>query len=545
MIGAKVMNLWAGDRNPELHIFKTSIGLFLGITFIMAGGSCLGMMADAYTTILDYANRIHNIEQTDHLLRWDADVMMPPGGETARSSQRATLSKQLHELRADGTLGTALATVELDGRPAAERAIVREIRRQHETASAVSRELNEKLAEVTAKAHETWKSAKAADDWLEFAPVFERHIELRKEWAAAVDPNSDPYEVLWKNKLGYEAQPYIDLSTVERVFDRLRGELVPLIEDVRASETEIATDAFTASGPYDPEKQMALHRRVLDSLGLDWERARFDTAPHPFSYGNPFDVRLTTRFDESDPTTHLASTMHEFGHTTYHHGLPQEHYGTPLGRARGLTIHGSQSGVWENHVYKSRAFWHWVLPIFREQFPQLEAITPREAYEAVNQVQAENVIRTAADELTYHMHVLVRTEIEQELISGALDVEAVPAAWADKYEAYLGVRPESDREGPLQDPHWAVNIPGFINYTLGHGVLAAQVWAAAGRDLDLDRLVREGEFGPIREWMTKNIHSHGQLYKPQELVRRATGESITAEFFLEYIDGKYRTLYDC
>jgi carboxypeptidase Taq len=503
------------------------------------------MTADAYSTILNYANRIHDIEQADHLLRWDSDVMMPAGGETARASQRATLSKQRHDLRADDTLADALAAVEPDDHTPAERAIVREIRRQHEIASAVPLELNEKLADVTAEAHEAWKSAKEADDWGEFAPMFERHIELRRKWAAAVDPEGDPYEVLWKNKLGYESQPYIDLATVERVFDRLREELVSLIEDIKASDAEIATEAFADRGPYDPDKQMALHRTVLDQLGLDWDRARFDTAPHPFSYGNPYDVRLTTRFDEADPTAPLASTMHEFGHTTYHHGLPQEHYGTPLGRARSLTIHGSQSGVWENHVCKSREFWEWVLPMFREQFPQLGAISPQEAYEAANQVQEANVIRTAADELTYHMHVLVRTEIEQELVAGSLDVEAVPQVWADKYENYLGVRPDSDSEGPLQDPHWAVNIPGFINYTLGHGVLAAQVWAAAGRDLALNELVRTGEFGPIREWMTDNIHAHGQRYKPQELVRRATGESITAEYFLDYIETKYRDLYDC
>lgn len=501
--------------------------------------------ADAYSTILDYANRIHDIEQTDHLLRWDSDVMMPPGGETARSSQRATLSKLLHELRSNDALGAALSDISPDGQSTAEQAVVREMRRQHDVASAVPQELNEKLADVTAEAHEAWKSAKAEDDWGQFAPIFERHIELRREWATAVDPTSDPYEVLWKNKLGYESQPYIDLSTVEQVFDRLRETLVPLIADVRASETELTTDAFTARGPYDPSEQLTVHQRVLDHLGLDWDRARFDTAPHPFSYGNPFDVRLTTRLNENDPTAPLASTMHEFGHTTYHHGLPQEHYGTPLGRARGLTVHGSQSGVWENHVCKSSAFWEWVLPVFRERFPQLADLTPQDAYEAVNQVQEENVIRTAADELTYHMHVLVRTEIEQELVAGSLDVEEVPQVWGDKYEAYLGVRPESDREGPLQDPHWAVNIPGFINYTLGHGVLAAQVWAAARQDLDLERLVRNGDFEPIREWMTDSIHSYGQLYKPQELVRRATGEPITADYFIEYVDNKYRALYDC
>jgi carboxypeptidase Taq len=498
-----------------------------------------------YQTIVDYANRLHNIEQADHILRWDSDVMMPEGGADARSAQRSTLSKTMYDLRSSAALGRALESVDESELSDDQQAVVREIRRQHEIVSSVPSELNEQIADVNAEAHEAWKAAKEADDWSKFAPAFEKHIELRREWADHVDPDSDPYEVLWKNKLGYTSQPFIDLSTVDRVFDRLRETLPTLIEDVRESDAELATDAFTDRGPYDPADQKAAFEDVLDELGIDWSRARFDTAPHPFSYGNAYDVRLTTRFDEEDPIGGFSATMHEFGHTTYHHGLPQEQYGTPLARARGLTIHGSQSGLWENHIGRSEAFWELVLPIFREYFPQLDDVSAGDAYEAVNQVNEDNVVRTAADELTYNIHVLVRTEIEKALVSSEMDVEAVPQVWADKYEEYLGVRPETDSEGPLQDPHWAGSIPGFINYTLGHHVLAAQVRNAAEQELEFDSLVRNGEVGPIRDWMTENIHRHGQRYKSQELVSRATGEEITADYFLEYIEDKFRTLYDC
>jgi carboxypeptidase Taq len=451
----------------------------------------------------------------------------------------------MYDLRASDELGKALDRVDESGLSEERQAIVREIRREHEIASSVPKELNERIADVTADAHEAWKEAKKTDDWSRFAPAFEQHIKLRKEWAEYVDPGNDPYEVLWKNKLGYTSQPYIDLSTVNEVFSRLRKTLPPLIEDVRDSEVEIATDAFNSRGPYDPADQKATFEDILDLVDIDWSRARFDTAPHPFSYGNAYDVRLTTRFDKSDPTSGFAATMHEFGHTTYHHGLPQEHYGTPLARARGLTIHGSQSGIWENHIGRSEAFWDLVLPVFREYFPQLEDISSGEAYEAVNQVNESNVIRTSADELTYNMHVIVRTEIEQALIAGEMDVEEVPQVWEQKYEEYLGVSPDTESDGPLQDPHWSGSIPGFINYTLGHHVLAAQVRNAAKQELDFDGLIREGKFGPIREWMTENIHKHGQRYKSQELVRRATGEEITAEHFFDYIEEKYRSLYNC
>lgn len=498
----------------------------------------------SYRTIEEHARRIHNLEQTDHLLRWDSDVMMPAGGAGARSGQRETLSKMMHDLRGSGALGRALDEVDVSELNGDEQAVVREIRREYEITTAVPEELQSGLADVTARAHEAWKEAKENKNWSTFAPVFEEHIDLRKEWADAVDPDSDPYEVLWKSKLGYTSQPFIELSTVNRVFDRLKSTLPGIISDVRESDADLATDAFTDRAPYPADEQKSAFERVLDELGLDWDRARFDTAPHPFSYGNPYDVRLTTRYDENDPTSGFTATMHEFGHTTYHHGLPQEEYGTPLSRARGLTIHGSQSGVWENHVGRSRAFWELVLPIFSEQFPQLEGVTPQEAYEAVNQVNESNVIRVAADELTYHMHIIIRTEIEQALIAGDIAVEDVPAVWNEKYDEYLGVTPDAVSDGPLQDPHWAGDVPGFINYTLGHGVLAAQVWAAADRDLPLDEQIRRGEFGPLRDWMTENIHRHGQRYESQELVRRATGEKITADYFLEYVDEKYRTLYD-
>ncbi len=498
-----------------------------------------------YETIEEHARRIHNLEQTDHLLRWDSDVMMPAGGAGARSGQRETLSKMMHDLRGSDALGNALEKIDGSALSDDEQAVVREVRREYEITTAVPEDLQSELADVTARAHEAWKDAKANENWDTFAPVFEEHIDLRREWAEAVDPDGDPYEVLWKNKLGYTSQPFIEISTVNRVFDRLKSRLPDIISDVRESDTDLATDVFTDRAPYSPEDQKAAFEAVLGDLGLDWNRARFDTAPHPFSYGNPYDVRLTTRYDENDPTSGFTATMHEFGHTTYHHGLPQEEYGTPLARARGLTIHGSQSGVWENHVGRSKAFWELVLPIFSEQFTQLEEVTPQQAYEAVNQVKESNVIRVAADELTYHMHIIIRTEIEQALIAGEIAVEDVPYVWNEKYDEYLGVTPEAVSDGPLQDPHWAGDVPGFINYTLGHGVLAAQVWAAAERDLPLDDQVRRGEFGPLREWMTENIHQHGQRYKSQELVRRATGEEITADHFLKYVDEKYRTLYDC
>lgn len=498
---------------------------------------------EAYEIVLEKSQRILDLEKVDFLTRWDSDVMMPEGGAPARASQRSSIAAAQHRYRTDDDLGEALAVLEDADLTEDQDAIVREVRREYDVETSVPAEVNSRISDVTSGAHEDWKQAKEANDWSRFAPKMEAVVDAWKDWAAHVDPDGDPFETLWTERSGYHAQRYIDLDTVDRIFDELRGELVPLIEDIRGSDANLATDAFTANGPYDVDAQRELCEETLDLLGLDWSRARLDTAPHPFSYGTQHDVRITTRFSEESPMTALQGVVHEFGHTAYTHGLPQDHYGDPIGEPRGLGVHESQSRFFENHIARSKPFWELYMPTLREQFPQLEGVTPQEVYEAVNQVFDDNRIRVEADELTYHMHIILRTEIERSLVADEIDIDEVPAVWADKMEAYLGIRPESDAEGPLQDPHWAGQIPAFITYTIG-SVLAAQLDASMREDLNVDELVRDGEFEPIHDWLGERVHRHGQRYKTDELIERATGEPLTAEYFIEYARDKYGELYD-
>jgi carboxypeptidase Taq len=462
---------------------------------------------------------------------------MPEGGTPARSRQLSALSATTHEFLTDEDVATALA--DLDGAVEGDRAaVVREIRRQHERAAKVPTALVEEISEASSEALPVWEEAKAEDDFEAFAPTLERLVELKREYAAAIDPDADPYEVLFRD---YE--PYLDLETAERVLERLREELVPLVEDVSESDVDLAVDAF--DGTFDTDSQEALSRDALDLLGFDWERGRLDTSSHPFTSGNQFDTRITTRFQEAEPLDALTATIHEFGHATYGLGLPRESYGTPLGEHRGLTVHESQSRLWENHVGRSRAWWELFLPDVKERFPSLSDVTPRDAYEAANQVYDDNLIRVEADELTYHMHIILRFEIERDLVSGDLDVSDVPAVWNEKMEEYLGVRPETDAEGCLQDIHWSHgNFGYFPTYTLG-SVLAAQLFAAAEDDLgDLSERTREGEFDDLHGWLTENVHRHGQRYTTDDLVREATGESFTADHFLDHVTAKYGDLYE-
>ncbi|WP_293029840.1 carboxypeptidase M32 [Natronococcus sp.] len=493
---------------------------------------------ETYEQFEERITRISNVGNAAGILRWDQEVVMPEEGTPARAQQLSALSSISHELLTADETGDLLEELESSDLEDEQQAAVREVRRQYDRETSVPQELVEEISETTANAHPTWKQAKEEDDFEQFAPTLEKLVELKREYAEHIDPDADPYAVLFAD---YE--PYLDLETAERVLERLREELVPLIDAIQDSDVDLATDTF--AGEFDDADQEALARDVLDALGYDWGRGRLDTAPHPFSSGTQFDARVTTRFEEDDLLGSLTSTIHEFGHANYTLGLPDEAYGTPLGDSRDLTVHESQSRLWENHVGRSQPFWGQFLPTVADRFPELEDATPEEAYEAANQVYDDNLIRVEADELTYHLHIVIRFEIERDLISGDLDVEDVPEAWNDKYEEYLGVRPETDAEGCLQDIHWSHGSFGYFpTYSLG-SVLAAQLYDAAEDELgELDDDIRAGEFGDLNGWLRENIHQHGARYTTPDLVEEATGEAYTADYFLEYVKSKYGELYE-
>ena len=488
---------------------------------------------EAYDDLLADYQRATYLGDANMVLSWDQEVMMPEGGTPARSKQRGAISAVAHDILVDDDVAENLDDLEDADLPPEEAAVVREVRRQHERKARVPTDLVTEISEATSDAHPVWQEAKANDDWDTFAPTVERLLDLKREYAEHIDASADPYEVLFAD---YE--PYIDLDTAERVLENLREHLVPLIDEIRDSDA----DLYSVDGTFPEDQQMDLAREALDTLGYDFEHGRIDTAPHPFSSGTQFDARVTTRFDESDPLDSLGSTIHEFGHATYTQGLRTDAYGSPLGEHRGLTVHESQSRLWENHVGRTEPFWELFVPRFNDQYGT--DLTARQAYEAANQVYEDNLIRVEADELTYHLHIILRFEIERDLLAGDLDVEEVPAVWNDKMEEYLGVRPDADGEGCLQDIHWSHGSFGYFpTYSLG-SVLAAQLYDAAVSDIgDLDSQVRSGEFDALHQWLTDNVHSHGQRYTTDDLIEEATGEPFTADHFIEYAETKFGDLY--
>ena len=490
---------------------------------------------DAYAELMDRYGRIASIQDAGGVLSWDQQVIMPQGGTPARSKQLSALSATGHELLTAEEFGDALDSAESAALDASQEAAVREIRREYERSVRVDTDLVERISQTTSEALPVWTEAKEEDDFEAFAPILEDLVDLKREYANQIDPDADPYAVLFAD---YE--PYLGLDTAEQVLERLRDELVPLIDEIEASDTDLAAP-FT--GTYPEEDQEALARDILDSVGYDWERGRLDVSAHPFTSGNQFDARITTRFDEEDPLGALTSTVHEFGHATYALGLPNDAYGTPLGEARDLTVHESQSRLWENHVGRSQPFWELLVPQVEKRLG-VEA-SPRDFYEAANRIYPDNRIRVEADELTYHMHIVLRFEIERDLISGDLAVEDVPQEWNGKMEEYLGVVPDNDAEGCLQDIHWSHGSFGYFpTYSLG-SVLAAQLYEVADREIeDLEGDIEAGEFGALHEWLTANVHHHGKRYRTPELVEEATGEEYSADAFLEHATEKFTALYD-
>ncbi|MHB9288595.1 carboxypeptidase M32 [Halobacteriales archaeon Cl-PHB] len=490
--------------------------------------------SDAYEELVDHIERYVYVGDAVGVLHWDQEVMMPDAGTPARSKQRSALSRLTHEILTDEQVTEWLAAIDEGDLDQEEAANVREIRRKHERAVSVPDDLVEEISEATSNALPVWKEAREAGDFSQFEDTLAELVDLKRQYAEAIDPDRDPYEVLFE-----EYEPYLGIDKAEDILADLRDGLVPLIDAIDDSDATLS-DPF--DGEYDEDAQEELCRAALDSVGYDWDRGRIDTAPHPFSSGTPFDARVTTKFAPDDPLFAFTSTVHEFGHASYTQGLPQDKYGTLVGQSRDLVVHESQSRLWENHVGRSLPFWEHFAPLVADKLGVDAA--PEDYYEAANTIDPTNLIRIEADELTYHMHIVLRFEIERDLIRGDLDVSDVPQVWNEKMAEYLGVTPDDDGNGCLQDIHWTHGSFGYFpTYSLG-SVLAAQLDATARGDLPLDEQAREGEFGPLLEWMRENVHQQGCRYTTPDLIQEATGQELSADPFLDYAHEKYGDLYD-
>ncbi|MEW6754490.1 MAG: carboxypeptidase M32 [Candidatus Latescibacterota bacterium] len=492
----------------------------------------------AYEEFLRLAAELADLEHAEALLGWDQEVCMPAPGTPTRAQSAGTLAGIRHErLTAPALVALVERLGEQDLDPDAA-ANVRELARVQRRARRLPRELVVERARTQSLAHQAWVEARRQARFADFAPWLDKIVALRRREAECVGYEGSPY-----NALLDEYEPHARAEEIGPLFARLRRRLVPLVERVAATGRHPGRGILDQEYPVD--RQEALVRRILQDFGFDLQAGRLDVAAHPFcaSIGRG-DVRLTTRYSASHLPTALFGAIHEAGHGLYEQGLPAELAGQPAGGSISLGIHESQSRLWENIVGRSRPFWEHYLAVLQQAFPrQLGGVSVEAFYAAVNQVEP-SLIRVEADEVTYSLHILLRFELEKDLLEGRLAVADLPESWNARLEEYLGIRPPNDADGVLQDVHWSVGLIGYFpTYTLGN-LYAAQFYRQACREIpDLPEQIRQGRLLGLKGWLNERIHRHGRRLTAAQLVQAVTGEPLQAEVFLDYLEAKFGEVY--
>jgi carboxypeptidase Taq len=485
---------------------------------------------------------IADLSAAASVLQWDQSTYMPPGGAGARGRQLALLGRLGHERATDPALGHLLDELgpyeESLPYDSDEASLIRVARRDFERDTRVPPEFVATLYSHSAEMYERWAAARPENDFAAVADGLERTVELSRQFADFFP--------------GYEhiADPLIDMadygmkvSLIRPLFASLRSRLVPLVEAVTAQPP--ADDSCLRRG-YPEDAQLAFGLEVATRLGYDLERGRQDKTLHPFAtrFANG-DVRITTRVREDDFADAFFSTIHEAGHAMYEQGVADSIDGTPLAAGTSAGVHESQSRLWENLVGRGRPFWEHFYPELQRRFPSQLGDVPLDTfYRAVNKVQ-RSLIRTDADELTYNLHVIIRFDLELELLEGRLAVRDLPEVWRERYRSDLGIAPPDDRDGVLQDVHWYAGVVGgaFQGYTLGN-ILSAQFFDAAVRaDPRIPARIGAGEFGALHGWLKQNIYRHGRKLTAVEVTERAAGGPLTVEPYMAYLSEKYGQLY--
>jgi carboxypeptidase Taq len=476
------------------------------------------------------------------VLGWDERTYMPREGAAHRAEQMALLARLAHETLTAARIGRLLNELEgselvRDGEspPAVN---VREIRRIHDRAVKLPKRLVEELARTTTQAQGVWQEARSKSDFAAFQPWLEKIVGLKREEAAAVGFEESPYDALLD-----EYEPGATTREVAQVFAALRKELTPLLGEILESGRAPNRDLLHREYPIDRQEEFG--REAAQIIGFNFEAGRLDKTTHPFCSGiGPGDCRITTRYNPRFFNESFFGILHEAGHGIYEQGLDYDHVGTPMGSAASLGIHESQSRLWENQVGRSRPFWEQFFPRARKAFPEaLRRASLEDFLFAINDVQP-SFIRVEADEATYNLHIILRFELEQALVSGDLAPRDVPGAWNEKVYQLFGLTPPNDTQGCLQDIHWSMGGLGYFpTYTLGN-LYAAQFMERARRDVSgLEDDFRRGDFGRLKNWLNVKIHRQGQRWRAPDLCRQVTGRTLNHKQLLSYLRGKYAPLY--
>lgn len=477
-------------------------------------------------------------------LEWDERTGMPIAAGEYRARQVSTLRAMVHRIRTDSAYGDDLQQLANDASNEDPHgdvgATIRGLYRDWDRDRKLPTELVEKTAAATVRGQQTWDAARKADDFGMFRDTLRNIVDLKREAGQRISEGTDrtPYEALLD-----EYEPDARVAELQEVFDNFRVPLVDLISQVKDAPRQPDTEILKRDYPIDAQRNFS--RRVAEKIGFDFSRGRLDETSHPFCTTlGPDDCRILTRYDGNWLPSGLFGTLHEAGHGMYEQGLRGDWFGLPPGSYVSLGMHESQSRLWENQVGRSRAFWQWLYDDTQRTFsPSLDNVSLDRFHFAVNAIKP-SLIRVEADEATYNLHIMIRFDLERQLIDETLSVEDLPAAWNARYQSDLGVCPPSDADGVLQDVHWSAGLIGYFpTYTLGN-LAAAQLFATAQEQIgDLDQLFLCGEFRPLLDWLREHIHSPGRCYSGGELVERATGSALTADSLIGYLRAKLEPLY--
>lgn len=494
-----------------------------------------------------YQELIQKLEEISHLngimstLGWDQEVVMPIGANEARAKQISALAGVLHERMTDPALGDCLHALNENNAgamDAVEQCNIDEALRSYELETKVPKRLVQELAELGSRGHGIWVSARQENRFADFAPTLKRFLSLKKEWAQCVLPQLHPYDA---NIDLFERGT--TMAMITPIFDRLKQELIPFIDAIQHQARQ--PDTSFLQGHFAVDRQEALARKISRDIGFDFDKGRMDVSVHPFCGGShPTDVRITTRYTDTNFIDSLYAVIHETGHALYEQGRPYALGDLPATESLTMGIHESQSLFWERMIAQGKPFCSHYFDSIRAAFPDnLRNVSMDAFYRALNTCKP-NFIRVEADEVTYPLHIILRYEIERGLFDGAMQVDELPAIWNELMRQYLGIAPPSDALGVLQDSHWGSGAFGYFpSYTLG-AMYACQFYKALLREQpDTEDQIAAGNFAPIKAWLNEKIHRQGRLYTPQELVQRVTGEALNPDHFIDHLQHKYREIY--
>lgn len=497
-------------------------------------------MASTHNTYEEYEEQMKQIADVKYaaaLLQWDQETYMPAKGAVNRGRQLATLTELAHKAATSMQLGELLKNLK-------EKPELTETQRRNVALSLYDFENDTKLpasfvresTEAINKSFHAWLEARRQNNFKIFETPLQKIIELKRREAEYLGYENHPYDALMNS---YDRG--LTVKEVDEVFENLKPQLSELYESI-ISKPEVSNDFLKQFFP--KEKQWEVGLAFLKKINYDFTAGRQDISEHPFTinFGST-DVRVTTRVDENDFANMLWSCLHEGGHALYEQGLPDEAYGLPLGSYCSLSIHESQSRFWENNVGRGKYFWQKNYAELQNHFPkQLNSISLQQFYAGVNKVQP-SLIRTEADELTYHFHVIIRYEIEKKLMDGSLQAKDIPEVWNEYYKNYLGVIVPDDKQGCLQDVHWSHGSFGyFATYSLG-SLYAAQFYASIQKEIPaINDYVAAGNLQPLHTWLQQHIYPFGRFYVSSELCKKATGEKLNSRYFMEYAKNKYKIL---